>query len=450
MSIAVVGVNHRTVPLAELEPLIVAPPDLPKALADLVERAHLDEVAVLSTCVRTEVYAVVNRYHGAMGDIREFLSTWSGEPPEAFSDHLYAYFDDAAVAHLFRVAAGLDSASVGEPEVLGQVRQAWEAARSEQAAGPVLGAAFNHAIQVGKRARAETGIARGSTSVAYAAVEMAAQAIGGLEGRRAVVIGLGEVGETAARALAGPLAAPGPSPGATRTPGAGRTPAVARTPPGATRTPGAGPHPGLVLVNRSPARAQELAAELGCEALEWAHLQRALSGADIVFCGTTGDGLLLHEDTVRQSLPGGARVVLVDLAVPRDIDPAAATVPGVTLLNMDDVGRYVAARADERRAEVPAVERIVAEELDRYNGALAARSVAPLVTALHDWAEQVRGAEVARAGGRAGDAHAVDALTRRIVAKLLHSPTVNLKAAAGTAKGEALAETLRELFDLPG
>lgn len=419
MSVALVGLNHRTVPLASLEPFIVAPVDLPKALSDLMDRPHLDEVVVLSTCMRTEVYAVVNRFHGAMADIREFLAAWSGQPPEEFSGHLYPYFDEAAVAHLFRVACGLDSASVGEPEVLGQVRSAWEVARHERACGPLLGTTFNHAVQAGKRARTETGISRGSTSVSYAAAELAGIALGGLEGKRALVVGLGEVGETAARALAEP-----------------------------------GTLDDVVLVNRTAARARRLADELGGRSVAWADLPGAVACSDVVVCSTAGEGLLLDEAAVRQAVAQRPHrpMVLVDLAVPRDVDPAVAGLTGVTLFNMDDVARYVSSNVGDRQSEIPAVERIVAEELQRYNLSIAARSVAPLVARLHERAEEVRRAELARFAARNGDTQAgteaVDALTRRIVSKLLHEPTVNLKAAAGTARGDVLAEALRDLFDL--
>ena len=393
----------------------MAPAELPKALGDLAGRPSLDEVAVVSTCMRTEVYAVVNRFHGAMADIREFLAGWSGQAPEAFADRLYWYFDDAAVTHLFRLAAGLDSASVGEPEVLGQVRSAWEVARQEGACGPALGSAFNHAVQVGRRARSETAISRGSTSVSYAASELAAQALGSLEGKCCLVAGLGEVGETAARALA-------------EVPGLGE----------------------LVLFNRSGDKAKELAGSLGAQAGEWAGLGAALAGADVVVCATSGEAALLHEDTVRTAMASrpGRPMALVDLAVPRDVEPAVASVPGVSLFNMDDIGRYVAARVGDRHAEVPAVERIVAEEVDRYNAALAARSVAPLVAQLYENAEQVRQAEVRRFGNGPLDEAAVEALSRRLVAKLLHEPAVNLKAAAGTSRGETLAEAFRDLFGL--
>jgi glutamyl-tRNA reductase len=230
-----------------------------------------------------------------------------------------------------------------------------------------------------------------------------------------LVIGLGEVGEATARAAAAAA--------------------------GATN---------VVLVNRGPERARRLARELGSGTADWHQLAPALAAADVVFCGTSGEGLLLGEDVVRHALAArpDRPLALVDLAVPRDIDPAVAGISGVTLFNMDDVGRYIASRMGDRRAEVPAVERIVAEEVDRYNLAMAARSVAPLVAALHDRAEKVRQAELARAGEGPWDAAAVDALTRRVVAKLLHDPTVNLKAAAGTTKGDALAEAFRDLFNL--
>jgi glutamyl-tRNA reductase len=370
--------------------------------------------------MRTEVYALVNRFHGAMADIREFFAAWSGKPPEDFSGNLYSYFDEAALNHLFRVSAGLDSVSIGEAEVLGQVRQAWEVARNEGACGPALSAAFRHALQVGKRARSETDISRGTTSLAYAAVEMATEALGDLAGKQALVVGLGEVGEMAARAFSG--------------------------------TPGMLP---VVVVNRSQVRADQVAAAVGGRAARWEDLVSALAGADVVACSTSGQAHLLAAATVGDALAARPQrpLLMVDMAVPRDIDPAVADLPGVTLLNMDDIGRFVAARAAERQAEVPAVELIVAQEVDRFNNSLAARSVAPLVGALHDGAEAVRRAELERFARRAGDLspeqlEAVEALTRRVVAKVLHEPTVNLKAAAGTARGDVLADAFRDLFGL--
>lgn len=412
--------NHRTVPLAALEPMIVSPADLPKALADLASRPHLDEVVVLSTCMRTEVYALVNRFHGAMADIREFFATWSGQPPEDFSGYLYSYFEEGAVNHLFRVSSGLDSASLGEPEVLGQVRNAWEVARMETACGPVLGGAFRHAVQVGKRARSDTTISRGTTSLSYAAAEMAASALGSLDGKQALVVGLGEVGASTARAFAD--------------------------------APGARP---VLLANRSEEKADELAPPLAGRVVAWADLGAALAEADVVACCTAGEGTLVTPALVHEALASrpGRPLLLIDLAVPRRIDPEVGGIDGAVLLNMDDVGRFISSRMDERRAEVPAVERIIAEEVERYTTSLAARSVAPLVSGLHDRAEAVRLAELARFESRFRDLGpaeraALEAMTKRVVAKLLHTPTVNLKAAAGTARGDALADAVRDLFDL--
>jgi glutamyl-tRNA reductase len=420
VSIAIVGINHRSVPLEVLEPLIVAPVDLAKALADLSSRPHLDEVVVLSTCMRTEVYALVNRFHGAMADIREFLATWSGNAPEAFSGSLYSYFDEAAVSHLFRVACGIDSVALGEPEVLGQVRHAADVAQREEASGPALAAAFRHALQVGRRARSETAIARGTTSLSYAAVQLAAKTVAGLAGKQSLVLGAGEVGEAAARAFAD----------------------VAGAPP-------------LLVANRTGSRAEQVAGAIGARAVPWDEVGQALAEADVVACCTAAEAAVVNVSSLEQAVSSraGRPVLVIDLAVPRNVDPGVAAVPGVRLLNMDDIGAFVAAQIGERRADVPAVERIIAEEIDRYNASLAARSVAPLVGAVHDQAEEVRRAEVSRLEGRLrglgpDERAAVELMTKRIVAKLLHEPTVNLKAAAGTARGETLADAFRDLFGL--
>ena len=320
MSVAVVGINHRTVPLRDLEPLIVPIGSVPKALADLSSRPYLDEVVVLSTCMRTEVYALVNRFHGAMADIREFFSTWSGKPPEEFSGNLYSYFDEAAVGHLFRVSAGLDSVSVGEGEVLGQVRQAWEVARNEGSCGPALSAAFRHALQVGKRARSETEIFPGHHFTV-------------LRRRRD-----GDRGPGRPRGQAGRRGRPGRGRRDGRPGLFGRAGHVARS----RRQPQPGP-------------SGKCGRRRGGRAAAWEDLVGALADADVVACSTSGHAHLLAAATVREALAARPQrpLLLVDMAVPRDIDPAVADLPGVVLLNMDDIGRFVAARAAERRAEIP-------------------------------------------------------------------------------------------------
>ncbi len=234
MSVIVVGLNHRTAPLELLERVTVAPDRLAKALADVRSRVSLDEVVILSTCMRTEVYATAERFHPAVQDIRNYLCESSFSAPEDVADHLTMLYDDAAIGHLFSVAAGLDSAVLGESEVLAQVRTAWETARAEGAAGPVLSGLFRHAVEVGKRVRSETAIARGTTSVSQAAVALAAEHLlveameeragqararpgfpaglrapraRPLDGRHILVVGAGEMGEGMAVALGGSGAA---------------------------------------------------------------------------------------------------------------------------------------------------------------------------------------------------------------------------------------------------
>ena len=420
MSVVVVGLNHRSVPLRLLEPMTVAPAQLPKALHELSTYDHLDEVVVVSTCMRTEVYAVASRFHGAMSDIRRFLSRWSGQPPEAYSDHLYSYYDDATARHLFRVAAGLDSAVLGEGEVLHQIRDAWETARIEGHAGPVLGMLFRQAVESGKRVRTETGIARGTTSLSHAAVEMAAERLGGLAGRTTLIVGAGEMGESAALAVAS--------------------------------VDDAGP---VVIANRTWERAAALADRIGADAVRWENLPAALGDVDVLLTSTGSPEVLLGAEDLA---PVMARrpdrpLLVVDVAVPRDVSPEVGGLPGVTLFDMDHLKAYAERSLAGRRREVPRAEAIVAEDVGRYLDASAQREVAPLVASLYERAEDIRSAEVDRFRHRLGalddrQRQAVEALSRGIVAKLLHDPTINVKATAGTPKGEQLAQALRQLFEL--
>jgi glutamyl-tRNA reductase len=417
--VVVIGLNHRTVPLALLERLTVDEAHLPKALHDLVSRDHLSEAVVLSTCNRTEVYAIAEKFHPAYADLRSFLSELAFLPPEAFADHLYVRDGDDAAAHLFAVAAGLDSAVVGEAEILGQVRTAWERAQEQGAAGPRLNLLFRHALEVGKRARTETAIGRHVASVSTAAVAMAEKRLGPLDGRRILVLGAGDMGEGMVRALA----AKGVS--------------------------------DIRIANRTWERAQEIAERVGGRPIRLAELDRTLNEVDLLLTGTGASSTLLeHADIARVAeARAGRPLLIVDIAVPRDVDPSAAELPGVTLLDMDDLRRFAEAGQAERRREVDAVRSLVDAELDRYTAVSTAREVAPLVAALREHGEEVRQAELDRFRAKLGEldprqAEAVEALTRGIVAKLLHEPTVGLKDAAGSPRGERLAEALRDLFTI--
>jgi glutamyl-tRNA reductase len=435
VAVVVLGLNYRTVPLPVLESMTVAPSRLAKAIHDLASQERLDEVVVLSTCMRTEIYATASRFHPAMNDLRNCLSTWSGHPPEDFSDGLYSYYDEAATSHLFSVAAGVDSAVIGEGEILSQVRRAWEAARAEHATGPVLDVLFRHAVEAGKRARAETAIARGTLSLAHSAVELAAAAMArhsgagsgaagsvddGLAGRSMLVVGAGEMAGSTARAWAS-------------LPNRGR----------------------LEVVNRTPERAEALAADYDGVAVPWSELRSAVARADVVITSTGAEGLLLEAGDVAAIMAERPErpMLVVDIAVPHDVDPGVRSVPGVTLLDMGDLKSFAEVAAADRRRELPKVARIVAEEVARYHEVAAQREVAPLVAALRARAEEIRLGELARLGNRLGSLderqlRAVDTLTKGIVAKLLHEPTVQVKAAAGSPRQEQLTQALRYLFDL--
>ncbi len=419
MSVVVIGLNHRTVPLDLLERLTIDDSRLPKALHDVVSRDHVSEAVVLSTCNRTEVYAVAEKFHPAYADLRNFLSEMAYLPPEAFADHLYVHDGESAASHLFTVASGLDSAVVGEAEILGQVRNAWERAQAEGAVGSRLNLLFRHALETGKRARTDTGIGRHVASVSTAAVAMAAAHLGELDGRSILVLGAGEMGDGMVRALAAK----------------------------GVRD--------VRIANRTRDRAVELADRVGGRAIRLADLDASLSEVDLLLTGTGATSMLLeHADIARvMASRSGRPLLVVDVAVPRDVDPAAADLPGVTLLDMDDLRAFAEAGQAERRREVDAVRALVAEELDRYVAVSSAREVAPLIATLHSRGDDVRVAELERYRARLGalderQIEAVEALTRGIVAKLLHEPTVGLKDAAGTPKGERLSEALRDLFSL--
>ena len=420
MSLLVVGLNHRTVPVALLERLAVAPDDLPKALHALLRREHLAEAVLLSTCNRTEVYAHATLFHPAMQDVRDFLADQSGVDPDEFSDLLYAYHDDAAVAHLFGVAAGLDSMIIGEGEILGQVREAWRVAERESASSALLGRTFRHAIEVGKRARTETAIGRHAVSVSSAAVSLATSRLGSLDDRRVLVLGAGEMGEGMALALAG---------------------AGVRE---------------IVVANRTVPRARRLADRVGGRAISLDAVPAALVECDVVLVSTGASDVLVERAAVESVMVarGGRAMLVVDIGVPRNIDPGAGEVFGVTLLDIDDLRAYGEQSLEQRRQEIGKVRDIIAEALDRHRLDRDAREVAPLVRALREHAESLRTGELGRSRAflealEPAQRDAVEALTQALLNKLLHEPTVRLKDAAGTARGALYADALVELFGLP-
>jgi glutamyl-tRNA reductase len=417
MSIVVIGVNHRSGPLSVLERLAIAPADVAKSVSALAARDNLREAAVISTCNRIEVYAVAERFHGAYGDIRDFLCELGGLVPDELHPYLYSQHDDAAARHLFEVAAGLDSAVLGEAEILGQVRTAWQVARQEGGVRSTLDLLFRHALRVGKRARTETAIGRGTASISHAAVEMVSDRLGSLARRRVLVVGAGEMGS-------------------------GVTTALHRA--GAEE---------IVICNRTPERGRQLARRFGGAMIGFDDLPEVLASCDVVLaCIAAGDSILTRAD-VEAAGRDGRPLLIVDIAVPRSVDAAVGGVDGVTVLDLDDLRDWADRGLALRAAESDRVRAIVSEEVERFVVEVTARQAAPLVAQLHEQAESVRSGELARFAGRLADLDdaerdAVDALTQAIVAKLLHAPSVRLRHSAGTPQGERNAAAVSDLFDL--
>ncbi len=418
MTVTAIGLNHRTAPAEALGQIALSSDIVPKALVEILASPFINEAVVLSTCNRTEIYVDAERFHEGYQAVREALSVVSGVPSDRFVDYLYVHYHEEAVRHLFDVAAGLDSVVLGEHEILGQVRSAFDVARSESAVGPALNALFQHALSTGKRVRSETSIGEHTASLSHAAVELVLERRPSLHGQRVVLIGAGEVGSSVATALS----------------------KIAATAQAVIE---------LTILNRTPERAHAIAAELGGLAGGLDRLHSAVASADIVVSATAAAAPLIGVEHL-----GDGPTLLLDLAMPGDIDRAVASDPRAEVLDLSSL-QLLANRGIERRtAEIPAARAVIADGLDRYRSAVRAREVEPLLGSVHRWADQIRSSEVDRYRNRLGDLDAsqaalVEALTRSLVAKLLHVPSVELRGAAGTPRGDRLAEATRELFGLP-
>lgn len=417
MSVIVVGLNHRTAPFDVLERAAVAREAMPGKLHELAKGEHTAEAVLLSTCNRTEAYVRATKFHPAVAEVTEFLSAHSGVPLDELSEYLYTFHDDAAVAHLFGVASGIDSMILGESEILGQVKQAWQQGEAQDTVRQHLAQVFRHAIEVGKRARTETDIARRAVSVSSAAVWLATERLGSLRDRRVVVLGAGKMGEGMAKALSGSGVA----------------------------------H--VAVANRSPRRAAALADRVGGAPITLDDVPVAVADADVLLASTGSGEFVVTRAVIEEAMSRrpGRPLLVVDVAVPRDVEPASASVPAVTLLDIDDLKVFVERSMDARRGEVERVRQIIAEEVERHRAAASAREVAPLVAALRQRGEEIRVGEIERFAAKLSALdpearEAVEAVTRGIVNKLLHDPTVRAKESAGD--DGSLADALVALFDL--
>ncbi len=420
MKLLVVGASYRTAPVATLERLAVSSADLTRMLDRLVAQPYVSEAVLVSTCNRVEVYAAVSGFHGGLGDICAVLAEQADCQPAGLANHLYVHFDSAAVDHVFRVVAGLDSMVIGEAQILGQLRDAYHRASEADTAGRLLHELMQQALRVGKRAHSETGIDRAGQSVVTAALGLAAGHLDDdLAGRPALVVGAGAMGSLGVATL--------------------------------SRL-GAGP---LSVTNRSAQRAARLAESYGATARPMAELVDTLSTVDIVVAATASAEPVLTREVVAEAVaardPERGPLVLLDLAVPRDVGPGVAGLAGVEVIDID---RMAALLADGPAAvDAAAVERIVAGEVESFLTWLRGADVAPTVAALRGRADDVVGTELRRLAQRrpdlTDDQRAEIARTvHRVVQRLLHQPTVRVRQLAAEPGGDQYAALLRELFDL--
>jgi glutamyl-tRNA reductase len=421
MHILVVGLNHQTSPVAVRERLAFRPSQLESAYRVLLQGrdAPLREAAILSTCNRVEVYGVADDAYIAGEAVREFLHTFHQLPPYSCDDVLYTHLDMAAVRHLFGTASGINSLVVGESQIQRQVREAAARAAEHGVLGPVLNTLVQRALETSKRVRTETSIALHAASISQAGVELARSVFGSLQSAHVLLVGSGKVSELAAKNLLDN--------------GAGT----------------------ITLVNRTVEHAQALADQWGGQALPFEELQSAINVADVVISSTSAPHTVIHAQhaITAHASRAGRPLILIDLAVPRDIDTDVAAVPGTNVYDIDDLQRVVAGNLERRSGEIEAAQAIVDEETTAFMRWLGARTVVPTLNGLRAHAERIRRDETAKALRRMGplserEQQIIEALSQGIVNKLLHQPTVRLKAQAAEGTALPYASALQELFGL--
>lgn len=423
--IVCLGLSHHTAPLALRERISCSLPEehgLLEAVEDGSDRfSGLAEIALLSTCNRIELYAVVDApAEEAQRLLIDYLAAVHTVNAGSFDDYLYFHQGQAAIEHLARVAAGLDSLVLGEPQILGQVNDAYMTAVEANTAGPVLTALFRGAIRAGKRARTETAISSNPASVSSVAIMLAQQFAGDLERQKVLVVGLGEMGQLALSAL--------------------RKRKIAN----------------ISLANRSQERAERLAAAWHGRAYGLEELPQALATADTVICATAAPHTVVDAEMARAAVAQRKRrpLVIIDIAVPRDVEPDVADVPGVHLFDIDDLEENLDEALAARQQEIPRVEAIIAEEIEALEAEIRALTIKPVIVDLRQKAEAIRQRELERTLRFLGDEvdeevlKHVQHLSRSLVNKLLHEPTTRLREKATNGQATEYEAAVRDLFDL--
>jgi len=396
MGLVAVGLSHHTAPVEVRERVAFLPSKLASAVALLRQHGGIREAALLSTCNRTEAYVVADDREAARSTVLSFWAAYHGVPQEAFAPFTYTYRDADAARHLFRVSSGLDSMVFGEAQILGQVREAFACAREGGGIGPILSQLFRQAIAAGRRVRRETGIGRGAASVPGAAVALARELVGDLAGRHVLVLGSGEM----ARIVVRSLVASGCS---------------------------------VVVCNRTLEHAEELAAAFGARTVRFDELKQALQDADILVTSTGAPHVVVEAPLIREVVKGRTRPLLIlDIAVPRDVDPAVRAIPGVHLADIDDLEATSRRVLEDRRGEASRAEAIVAEEAAKFEAWARSLRVVPLIRALRGQAEKILEEEWAHLEPQLrhlpeADQRAVRAALRSALHRVLHGPITQLK-----------------------
>jgi len=413
MALIVAGINHRGASLEIRERIAYAASEVGKALTELREASSAREIVLLSTCNRTELYFVEDDVDAAPAAWAALSARLGGDA----SGYGYVRRDRDAVTHLFHVASGLDSMVLGEAQIHGQVRDAWEACRAYS--GPILNRLFQTSLLVAGRVRNETSVARGAASVSSASVQLAKQIFGALGGKRAMVLGAGEMAELAIECLHDQ----------------------------GVRT--------SIVANRTFERATELAARYGAVAMHYEECWTALSDVDVLVCSTAAPHPVVFVDHVKPALAsrGDRPLCILDIALPRDVDPAVGKLGNVFLYNLDDLQAVVATNLERRHAELPTAEQLIEREVVKYWDWVAGLAAVPVLTAMRDRMEEVRSKEVADAMRRLqhlppAERAVVEELSKSLMNKFLHEPTVRLRAAASNGRGLGVVDTVRYLFGL--
>ena len=419
MSVVVLGLSHRSAPMALLEAAALDPVNAAALAAVVCGGENVSEAVVLATCNRVEIYAVGETFHGAVTEISDALAAASGVPLAVLREHLYVHYEDRAIAHVFSLACGLDSMAVGEGQILGQLRMALREAQKREQVGATLNTLFQQALRVGKRAHAETGIDRVSVSMVEAGLRHSADVRGPLADTRVLVVGAGSMSSLAATTISRLGSAE------------------------------------LVIINRTLAKAEHLAAATGGRALPLHDLELALSQADLVISCTGAVGHVITAEILSAAAEArtGGPQVLIDLGLPRDVAPDVAALPGVHVVGLAELGEALA--SDSNFApHVKAVRDLVVGEVAAYLAFCRAHEVAPTVAALRSRAADVVAAELSRLDQRLPEDLSkntraeIQLAVHRVVEKLLHTPTVRVKELAGDGKSGEYTQALRELFDL--